>query len=234
MKNASKTRPPRAEQTRVLGQATAVQIVRQAVLILVVIALWAGSLTVFLSLTGREEVPGAQVPQPTEFAAAPQPTRVPTSTELAPAATATHTVAAATETSEATSGPTVVPAETEAPPSPTQLPTETKTPPSPTDTPTPPPAAASVSFSGDVQPILASRCQRCHGGEATEAGLGLLSYAGVITGSRNGPVVIPGDSAASILVQMILSGEMPRRAIRLPSSEIQTITTWVDEGALDN
>jgi len=248
MKNALQTRPLRAEQKRDLIPATAAQIVRQAVLILVVIALWAGLLIVFLNLTGGEEVPVAEVPQPTEVVAAPEPTQVATSTEPPLAtATATHTVPAATETSEATSGPTElptepseataspteVPTETEVPPSPTELPTETETPSSPTDTPTPP-VAASASFSGDVQPILTSRCQRCHGGERIEAGLDLLSYPGVIAGSENGPVVILGDSAASILVQQIVSGEMPRRAPRLPPSEIETIATWVDEGALDN
>jgi hypothetical protein len=55
-----------------------------------------------------------------------------------------------------------------------------------------------------------------------------------MAGSENGPVVIPDDSAASSLVQQILSGEMPRRAPKLPASEIETIATWVDEGALDN
>jgi hypothetical protein len=55
-----------------------------------------------------------------------------------------------------------------------------------------------------------------------------------MAGSENGPVVIPGDSVASILVQQIVSGEMPKRAPKLPPSEIETIATWVDEGALDN
>ena len=245
MKNSSQTRPPGAERKRELERATASKVVRQAVLILVVVAIWAGLLVVFLNLTGRDEMPVADVPQPTEVVAAPEPTQLPTST--AQPMTATHTVPAPTETSEATSGPTELPTEapeatssptelpteTEAPPSPTVLPTETETPPSPTDTPTPP-AAASVSFSGDVLPILDSRCRRCHGGDGIEGGLDLLSYAGVMAGSENGPVVIPGDSAASILVQQIVSGEMPRRAPRLPASEIETIATWVDEGALDN
>jgi hypothetical protein len=61
-----------------------------------------------------------------------------------------------------------------------------------------------------------------------------MSYAGVMAGSEDGPVVVPGDLAASSLVQSIVSGEMPRRAPKLPASEIETIATWVDEGALDN
>ncbi len=245
MKNRSQTRPPSAEQKRELVRATGSKILRQAVLILIVIALWAGLLAVFLNLTGNDETPVAEAPPPTEIVTTPEPTLAPTSTEPAP--TATHTVPAPIETFEATSGPTdlptepseatasptELPTETEAPPSPTALPTETEAPPSPTDTPTSP-AAASVSFSEDVQPILTSRCRRCHGGDGIEGGLDLLSYAGVMAGSENGSVVIPGDSAASSLVQQIVSGEMPRRAPKLPASEIETIATWVDEGALDN
>jgi hypothetical protein len=185
----------------------------QAGRILLVVAIWAGLLVVFLSLTGGDEAP-----QPTEVVAAPATTQVPPSTEQP--STATHTVPAPTEAPEATSGPTV-------------LPTETGALPSPTDTPAPP-GAGGTSFSGDVLPVLTSRCDRCHGGNRIEAGLDLLSYAGVMAGSEDGPVVIPGDSANSSLVQVIISGEMPRRAPRLPDSEIETVANWVDEGALDN
>jgi hypothetical protein len=212
-------------------------------LVLIVIALWAGLLVVFANLIGRDGSPVAEAPQSTEVAAAALPTQAPTPSEPPPSATATNTVPPPTETpesttgptdlptepSEATTSPTDLPTETEIPPSPTVLPTETE---SPTDTPSPP--AASVSFSEDVLPILTSRCRRCHGGDGIEAGLDLLSYAGVMAGSENGPVVIPGDSATSLLVQQIISGEMPRRAPRLPNSEIEIIATWVDEGALDN
>ena len=245
MKNSPKTRQLSAEQKRDLQRATTAQIVRQVVLLLVVVALWTGLLVAFLGVAGKTEVPVAEAPQSTEVAVAPEPTPAPTSTELHP--TATHTIPAPTETTEATNGPTEpatespvatdslteVPTETEVPPSPTAPPTETETPPVPTDTPTAP-AEASVSFSDDVLPILTSRCGRCHGGDGTEAGLNLLSYAGVMAGTENGPVVTPGDSVTSSLAQQIISGEMPRRAPRLPASEIETISTWVDEGAQDN
>lgn len=82
--------------------------------------------------------------------------------------------------------------------------------------------------------MLTTRCQRCHGGDRTEAGLNLLSYQGVMAGSQNGPVVIPGSSATSPLVELIVSGKMPKRAPRLPETEIEIIRTWVDVGALDN
>lgn len=210
MKSTKQARPKKGKraQKRAWERATPAQIARQAGLILLVVAIWAGLLVLFLSLTGGDEAPASGSPQPTEVAAATQ------------APTPTHTVPAPTEAPKATSGPTALPTETEAPPS-------------PTDTPAPP-EAGGVSFAGDVLPILTSRCERCHGGSRAEAGLDLLSYAGVMAGSEKGAVVIPGDSANSSLVQVIVSGEMPRRAPRLPDSEIETIANWVDEGALDN
>jgi hypothetical protein len=115
---------------------------------------------------------------------------------------------------------------------PTEPPIQTEV---PTEEPTEaPPEAGSVSFSEEVLPILTSRCRRCHGSDRVEDGIDLLSYEAVMAGGVNGPVVIPGDSAMSSLVQSIVSGDMPKRAPNLPATEIGTISTWVDEGALDN
>jgi uncharacterized membrane protein len=96
------------------------------------------------------------------------------------------------------------------------------------------PEVAKVSFSKDVLPVFEVRCQRCHGTGQTLAGLSLASHAGVMAGSGNGPVVIPGSAETSRLVEVIVSGEMPRGGAKLPESEIQTISTWVDAGAPDN
>ena len=96
------------------------------------------------------------------------------------------------------------------------------------------PEVAEVSFSKDVLPIFEVRCQRCHGTGQTLAGLSLASHADVVAGSGRGPVVIPGSAETSRLVQVIVSGEMPRGGAKLPESEIQTISDWVDAGAPDN
>jgi hypothetical protein len=95
-------------------------------------------------------------------------------------------------------------------------------------------APPAVSFAADVLPVLQSRCERCHSGGRVEAGLELTSYAGVMAGSDKGPVVVPGSSVDSELVKVIVSGEMPRRAPKLPAAEIEVISAWVDAGALDN
>ena len=83
-------------------------------------------------------------------------------------------------------------------------------------------------------PIFERRCVKCHGGERTAEGLILNSYADVMTGSWNGPVVEPGSAADSYLVEQIVSGDMPKREPRLLPAEIRTISDWIDAGALDN
>jgi hypothetical protein len=81
---------------------------------------------------------------------------------------------------------------------------------------------------------LENRCVKCHGGERTEEGLALNTYADVMAGSWNGPAVIPGDAEGSYLLELIISGDMPKRAPRLLPAEIRFITEWINAGALDN
>jgi hypothetical protein len=130
-----------------------------------------------------------------------------------------------------------------APPhTPTQPPGDTLSPTlPPTDTPAPTTGASKesssvpvVSFSADVLPLLESRCARCHGTGRAEAGLSLTSYADLVAGSRSGPVIVADDASASLLVELIVSGAMPRRGPQMLPSEIEIISAWVDAGALDN
>ena len=142
-----------------------------------------------------------------------------------------------------TSTPTSAPTEVVAPA--TEAPTEA---PSPTDTaaPTEPPAAteapatqppaegATVSFANDILPIFESRCIGCHGGDRTQEGLDLKTHASLMAGSNNGAVVIAGDAANSLLVEMVATQKMPKRGPKLTPPQVQIITDWVNQGALDN
>jgi hypothetical protein len=98
----------------------------------------------------------------------------------------------------------------------------------------PPVQGATVSFASDVLPIFESRCLSCHGGQRTQEGLDLKSHASLMTGSNNGPVVTPGDAADSLLVEMVMELKMPKRGPKLTPPQIQLITDWVNQGALDN
>ena len=136
--------------------------------------------------------------------------------------------------------PTEAPA-TEAPAStdtavPTEAPTEAPATEAPTEAPATQPAVqgATVSFASDVLPIIESRCIGCHGGDRTEEGLDLKTHASLMAGSDNGPVIVPGDAANSLLVELVTTQKMPKRGPKLTPPQVQLITDWVNQGALDN
>ncbi len=100
-----------------------------------------------------------------------------------------------------------------------------------------------VSYSKDVRPILDEHCLKCHeaGGEGEEkSGLNMETYANLMKGTKFGPMIVPGDSFGSNLVVLIEgradpSIHMPRDEHGpLSESEIATIKTWIDQGALEN
>ena len=94
--------------------------------------------------------------------------------------------------------------------------------------------AVTVSFSADVLPILQSRCFNCHGGNETEEGLDLSSFASIMVGSDNGLVITPGDAVNSLLAEQVVSQEMPKRGPKLTPPQVQIIVDWINQGALDN
>ena len=133
----------------------------------------------------------------------------------------------------ATEAPAAAPVATEAP---AAAPVATEPPAAaPTEAAAQAPAASAVSFANDVMPIFEKSCIKCHGGSDGEKGdLNLRTYEKVMKGSESGAVVVPGDPAGSMLVELITSGEMPKRAPRLAQEQIDTIAQWVTEGAPNN
>lgn len=100
----------------------------------------------------------------------------------------------------------------------------------------------SVSFSADVQPILSRHCLECHKkGEKghEQSGLSMDTYAELMSGTRYGPVIVPGDSISSTLVRLIDHKankviNMPHDKSKIPDNEIELIKAWIDEGAKNN
>lgn len=197
---------------------------------------WAGLLWGFLQVAGPSSSQSATAP-PATVAVVVVPEVSPTS--LPPTATPLSSPTPP-PTIEPETAPTETVAPAAVPPSPTPAPTitpiPTETPLSATETPAPPPPAdtASVSFAADVLPIIEDRCVKCHGGEKTEEGLRLTSYAELMQGSWNGLVLEPGDAANSFIVEQITSGKMPKNEPHLLPAQIRIISDWIDTGALDN
>ena len=105
------------------------------------------------------------------------------------------------------------------------------------------PKARMVSFRGDVQPILKSKCIECHrspdGKGFVKTGLSMATYEDLMRGTIYGPVVMRGDSQHSIL-NMLVEGRadpsmrMPHGRKPLATEEIEILRIWVDQGALNN
>ncbi len=94
------------------------------------------------------------------------------------------------------------------------------------------------SYAQHVQPILDKRCASCHS-RRLKGNYSVVDYNAVMTSGDNAPVIIAGDAANSILVQMLhgiktdAGGQMPpARALR--ADQIQLIERWIDQGAQNN
>jgi len=97
-----------------------------------------------------------------------------------------------------------------------------------------------TSYAEDIAPIFKGWCVSCHqpGGQGYDAsGLDLTSYAGVMKGTKFGPMVIPGQPDSSNLIVLIAGRakiQMPYGHKPLPSCLQQNIWTWIFQGAKNN
>ena len=87
-------------------------------------------------------------------------------------------------------------------------------------------AAAGVSFSRDVSPMLVKSCGGCHV-SGRKGGFQMASFDAL---AKSGMVQV-GDAQASRLVEVIQSGDMPRGGGRVPPNEMAMLMKWIDSGA---
>jgi hypothetical protein len=89
-------------------------------------------------------------------------------------------------------------------------------------------------FEKQVRPLLAERCDKCHGGPKVKGGLRLTSHAELLAGGDSGPAVVPGKPAESLLVKAVryeADGlRMPPEG-RLSAADVATLVRWVERGA---
>jgi len=97
-----------------------------------------------------------------------------------------------------------------------------------------------ISFHRDVRPVFQAHCFGCHQGARGDGGFVMTDSAALVAGGESGEVaIVPGDAAKSYLVEMIVHdadgyAEMPQDADPLPSDQIQLITDWINQGAIDD
>ncbi len=106
----------------------------------------------------------------------------------------------------------------------------------------PPPAdRKGVTYAADIKPIFDRSCATCHGADRPKGRLRLDNLDGVLKGGGSGKVVIPGNSAGSLLIRNAAHTGDPRAYMPPPNnrSNIQPLTSdqigllraWIDQGA---
>ncbi|MDE0106746.1 MAG: PSD1 and planctomycete cytochrome C domain-containing protein [Bryobacterales bacterium] len=90
-------------------------------------------------------------------------------------------------------------------------------------------------FEKRVRPLLAENCYSCHSANAPSvfANLRLDSRAGLLRGGDSGPVVVPGNASASLLLRAVrgqAKALMPPTG-QLSEEKIADLAVWVDAGA---
>ena len=83
-----------------------------------------------------------------------------------------------------------------------------------------------MTFDNFIGALFGSRCTACHG-DNPSAGLKLSTYADAMKGSRSGAVILPGDSANSLLVKI----QSEKHFANFSPEELALIIQWIDAGA---
>lgn len=89
---------------------------------------------------------------------------------------------------------------------------------------------STVSFTKDVAPIIVSRCGRCHV-TAARGMFQMTDYELLMKGNADGVVVMPGKADGSRIIEVIVSGDMPRGGGKVEDAELTKLKTWIAEGA---
>ncbi|GDY21739.1 hypothetical protein LBMAG56_30860 [Verrucomicrobiota bacterium] len=98
-------------------------------------------------------------------------------------------------------------------------------------------APAPVDFARDIQPIFSNRCYECHGERKQKSGLRLDDKAVALRGGESTkPAIVPGNSAASRLIQLVSHSNpderMPLTGEPLSAPQIALLRAWIDQGAI--
>jgi len=100
----------------------------------------------------------------------------------------------------------------------------------------------SVSFQKEVLPILRRNCLACHNDTDAEGDLVLETSAKILEGGAEGPAVVVGKSAESLLLMLASHQKDPImppadndvRAKPLTPDQLGLIKLWIDQGAKDD
>ena len=99
--------------------------------------------------------------------------------------------------------------------------------------------AKKVSFYNDIRPIFQASCHGCHQPAKANGDYVMTTFKALLKGGDSEEVaIIPGKPDESHLITLITpidgEAEMPQKEDPLPKEQIDIITKWVAEGAIDD
>lgn len=99
--------------------------------------------------------------------------------------------------------------------------------PTPAPTPVETLLARNSTYDANIGALLGSKCGVCHNATLLTGGMDLTTYAGLMKGGKDGAVIIPGNSAASLLVKI----QSAQHFANLAAEELTLVTQWIAAGA---
>jgi WD40 repeat protein len=95
---------------------------------------------------------------------------------------------------------------------------------------------AAPTYEKQIGPFFKTYCLGCHdGGDDSKGGLSVVSFKALMEGGDSGEVIVPGKSAESRLLKMLLgmaTPKMPPKDAKQPKpEEIEFVRRWIDLGA---
>ena len=92
-----------------------------------------------------------------------------------------------------------------------------------------------IDFEKDVLPVFDTHCVRCHGASKQTADVRLDLRSAILKGGGSGEIIHVGDSAASMLIELVTQLDpdlrMPPEGSPLSESEVGLLKAWIDQGA---
>ena len=93
--------------------------------------------------------------------------------------------------------------------------------------------AAGFLIAADVDPavgtVFQAKCNSCHGAAAMGK-LDLRSTESALKGGASGAAIHPGESAKSLLMDKVVTGQMPPGKVKLTAAEMDIVRAWIDKG----
>jgi len=87
-------------------------------------------------------------------------------------------------------------------------------------------------FESKIAPLFAKNCLGCHGAANHKGKLNLARKIDAFEGGESGKVILAGKPNESLLLEQVISGDMPPEGPSLTETEIKDLQQWIKNGAV--